>query len=43
MNPKYGRWDLETLSVVAIDSTDPSASEGPADGATDGDEGTPAP
>jgi parvulin-like peptidyl-prolyl isomerase len=43
VNPKYGRWDLETLSVVAIDSTDPSASEGPADGATDGDEGTPAP
>ena len=25
VNPKYGRFDEETLSVVAIDSTDPSA------------------
>ncbi|MGZ8632015.1 MAG: peptidylprolyl isomerase, partial [Actinomycetota bacterium] len=44
VNPKYGRYDLETLSVVAVDSTDPSASSGPADGAaSDGDEGTPTP
>lgn len=41
VNPKYGRWDLETLSVVAVNSTDPSASAGPADGAGDGS--TPAP
>ncbi len=25
VNPKYGRFDEETLTVVAIDSTDPSA------------------
>jgi parvulin-like peptidyl-prolyl isomerase len=28
INPKYGRFDSETLSIVAIDSTDPSASAG---------------
>ena len=39
VNPKYGRWDLETLSVVAVNSTDPSASAAPADG----DGSTPAP
>jgi len=44
VNPKYGNFDLDTLTVVAVNSTDPSASSGPADGsATDGDEGTPAP
>ena len=44
VNPKYGRFDTETLTVVAVTSTDPSASAGPADGASrDGDEGTPAP
>ena len=44
VNPKYGRYDIETLTVVAVDSTDPSASSGPPDGApSDGDEGTPAP
>lgn len=41
VNPKYGRFDLETLTVVAVDSTDPSD---PGEGATnDGGEGTPAP
>ena len=44
VNPKYGRFDPETLTVVAVNSTDPSANAGPADGApSDGDEGTPAP
>ena len=44
VNPKYGNFDLDTLTVVAVNSTDPSASSGPADGAaSDGDEGTPAP
>jgi foldase protein PrsA len=49
VNPKYGRFDAESLTVVAVDSTDPSASAGapaggPPDGApNDGDEGTPAP
>jgi hypothetical protein len=44
VNPKYGRFDSETLTVVAVNSTDPSATGGPADGATrDGDEGSPAP
>lgn len=44
VNPKYGRFDPETLTVVAVNSTDPSANAGPSDGATnDGDEGTPAP
>ncbi len=44
VNPKYGRFDMETLTVVASNSTDASASAGPADGAAnDGDEGTPAP
>jgi hypothetical protein len=32
VNPKYGRWDDETLTVVAVDSTDPSASAEPTDG-----------
>ena len=41
VNPKYGRFDLETLTVVAVDSTDPSD---PGEGAAnDGGEGTPAP
>jgi hypothetical protein len=43
VNPKYGRWDLETLSVVPIDSTDPSASEGSAEGTGDDGDSTPAP
>lgn len=44
VNPKYGSFDVETLTVVAVNSTDPSASSTPADGAAnDGDEGTPAP
>jgi hypothetical protein len=43
VNPKYGRWDLETLSVVPIDSTDPSASEGSAEGAAGDGDSTPAP
>jgi peptidyl-prolyl cis-trans isomerase C len=49
VNPRYGRFDPETLTVVAIESTDASASAsgaagGPADGAAnDGDEGSPAP
>ncbi|HEX7248203.1 MAG TPA: peptidylprolyl isomerase [Actinomycetota bacterium] len=44
VNPKYGRFDLQTLTVIAVTSTDPSAAAGPADGASaDGDEGTPAP
>lgn len=44
VNPRFGRFDLETLTVVPIESTDPSATSGPADGApSDGDEGTPAP
>ena len=44
VNPKYGRFDPETLTVVAVTSTDPSGDAGPADGAaSDGDEGTPAP
>jgi hypothetical protein len=32
VNPKYGRWDDETLTVVAVNSTDPSASAEPAAG-----------
>lgn len=28
VNPKWGRFDLETLAVVAVNSTDPSASAG---------------
>jgi hypothetical protein len=32
VNPKYGRWDDETLTVVAVNSTDPSASAEPTDG-----------
>ncbi|MGH2630181.1 MAG: peptidylprolyl isomerase [Actinomycetota bacterium] len=36
VNPKYGRWDDETLTVVAVDSTDPSASAGAADGSGGG-------
>jgi parvulin-like peptidyl-prolyl isomerase len=28
VNPKYGRFDPETLSIVVVDSTDPSASAG---------------
>ena len=44
VNPKYGSFDVTTLTVVAVNSTDPSASSAPADGAaSDGDEGTPAP
>jgi peptidyl-prolyl cis-trans isomerase C len=45
VNPRYGRFDEETLTVVAVNSTDPSASAaGPPDGApSDGDEGVPAP
>ncbi len=44
VNPKYGSFDVETLTVVAVNSTDASASSGQADGAAnDGDEGTPAP
>ncbi|MDH4112252.1 MAG: peptidylprolyl isomerase [Actinomycetota bacterium] len=44
VNPKYGTFDPETLTVVAVNSTDPSATGGPADGAPgDGGEGTPAP
>jgi hypothetical protein len=44
VNPKYGRFDVDTLTVVPIDSTDAGASATPADGAAnDGDEGTPAP
>lgn len=44
VNPKYGAFDPETLAVVSVNSTDPSAIAGPSDGATnDGDEGTPAP
>ena len=44
VNPRYGRFDPETLAVVSVSSTDPSANAGPSDGATnDGDEGTPAP
>ena len=44
VNPTWGRFDAETLTVVAVNSTDPSATSGPADGApSDGDEGTPAP
>ncbi len=30
VNPKYGRFDTETLSVVPLDSTDPSATDAPA-------------
>ena len=33
VNPKWGTFDLETLTVVALDSTDPSASSTPAAGA----------
>ena len=44
VNPKYGNFDPQTLTVVAVTSTDPSAAAGPADGASaDGDAGTPAP
>jgi peptidyl-prolyl cis-trans isomerase C len=44
VNPTWGRFDAQTLTVIAVTSTDPSASGGPADGApSDGDEGTPAP
>ncbi len=44
VNPRYGTFDPQTLAVVAVTSTDPSAAAGPADGApSDGDEGTPAP
>lgn len=44
VNPRYGTFDPQTLTVVAVTSTDPSAAAGPADGApSDGDEGTPAP
>jgi foldase protein PrsA len=37
VNPKYGRFDAETLTVVAVNSTDPSVSAVPRD------EGTPTP
>ena len=44
VNPAWGRFDAETLTVVAVNSTDPSSTSGSADGApSDGDEGTPAP
>jgi PPIC-type PPIASE domain/SurA N-terminal domain len=47
VNPKYGRWDGETLTVVAANSTDPSASAAPSadgGGAADGSGGgTPTP
>jgi parvulin-like peptidyl-prolyl isomerase len=44
VNPAWGRFDAETMTVVAVNSTDASATTGPADGApSDGDEGTPAP
>lgn len=44
VNPRYGRFDPESLTVVAVNATDASASAGPADGAAnDGDEGTPGP
>jgi parvulin-like peptidyl-prolyl isomerase len=44
VNPKWGRFELETLTVVPVNSTDPSAAGGDDDGAaSDGDEGTPAP
>ncbi len=33
VNPKYGKWDVQSLTVVAITSTDPSATSSPA-GAT---------
>ncbi len=36
VNPKYGRWDAETLAVVATNSTDPSATAAPSDGAGGG-------
>jgi parvulin-like peptidyl-prolyl isomerase len=29
VNPKYGRFDTETLTVVPLDSTDPSATDAP--------------
>jgi foldase protein PrsA len=36
VNPKYGRYDLDTLSVVALESTDPSATQAPAPTGTTG-------
>jgi hypothetical protein len=33
VNPKYGKWDVQSLTVLAITSTDPSATSSPA-GAT---------
>ena len=43
VNPKYGRFDAETLTVVAIDSTDPSATTPPAGGAQSPAEVSPTP
>jgi hypothetical protein len=44
VNPTWGRFDAETLTVVAVNSTDASATSAPPDGApSDGDEGTPTP
>jgi parvulin-like peptidyl-prolyl isomerase len=44
VNPTWGRFDAETLTVVAVNSTDGSATSAPAEGApSDGGEGTPAP
>jgi foldase protein PrsA len=43
VNPKYGRYDTETLSVVPIDSTDPSASQAPSASVGAPSEATPSP
>jgi foldase protein PrsA len=42
VNPKFGRWDVQSLTVVAIRSTDPSATASPsgATGATGATGGT---
>jgi PPIC-type PPIASE domain/SurA-like N-terminal domain len=42
VNPKFGRWDVQSLTVMAITSTDPSATSSPvgASGATGATGGT---